>query len=139
MQIMPIDVISVLYIGFFGAVIGSFLNVVALRFISGEEIVRTPSHCPTCKKNLVWYELIPVISFLLQGGKCRGCKKKISIQYPIVEGVMAISAVSIFWPFSLTPLPLIANILIFIAVALLVVLSVIDLKTFLLPDIFIWG
>lgn len=73
-----------------GVVMGSFLNVVALRykpskFLFDYKQIGGRSHCPVCKKNLVWYELIPFVSFLVQGGRCRHCRHAISYQYPIVE------------------------------------------------------
>ncbi len=68
----------------FGTVIGSFLNVVILRYQTGRSLGGR-SICPSCGKTLRWYELIPVVSFALQGGKCRGCGSRISWQYPLVE------------------------------------------------------
>ena len=67
----------------FGAIIGSFLNVVALRFDSRNFGGR--SKCPSCSKTLKWFELIPILSFVVQGSKCRSCKAKISYQYPLIE------------------------------------------------------
>src|SRR5690349_21207901 len=69
----------------FGLVYGSFLNVVILRFDDWQSIVRSRSHCPDCKTQLSWWDMIPVISFAYLQGKCRYCKKPISWQYPIVE------------------------------------------------------
>ncbi len=71
-------------LGVFGCIVGSFLNVVALRQ-GTEKDLGGRSHCPKCHHQLSWYELIPVISFLLQAGKCRNCKKPISFQYIAVE------------------------------------------------------
>ena len=68
-----------------GTCVGSFCNVLIYRIPKEEEFVRTPSHCMTCGHQLKWYELIPVLSWLVQGGKCRGCGVKLSVQYPIVE------------------------------------------------------
>src|SRR5581483_8885445 len=74
----------------FGLAIGSFLNVVALRY-DGNRFVLDPkaiggrSHCPHCKKTLQWYELIPLASFAIQRGKCRGCGVRIGFRYPFVE------------------------------------------------------
>lgn len=68
-----------------GLLIGSFLNVCIYRIPEGEGIVFGRSRCRTCKEVLKWYELIPVVSFLCQGGKCRHCGEKISVQYPLVE------------------------------------------------------
>lgn len=69
----------------FGLLFGSFANVLIFRLPRGEEVVKTPSHCMACGHRLRWYELIPVFSWLAQGGKCRACKACISAQYPIVE------------------------------------------------------
>ena len=78
-----------IFIGFFvfitGLCIGSFLNVVSLRAFSGESIVFPPSKCPKCGEAIKPWDNIPVISYLILGGKCRNCKKPISIQYPVVE------------------------------------------------------
>lgn len=69
----------------FGLFLGSLLNTIALRLETGENFISTRSHCPFCKKILKWYELIPVLSFILQKGRCLECKKKISLRYPAVE------------------------------------------------------
>jgi len=66
-----------------GAIVGSFLNVVGLRW--GKRKLSGRSACPHCSKTLCWFELIPIVSFLIQRGRCRGCKKKISWQYPLIE------------------------------------------------------
>jgi leader peptidase (prepilin peptidase) / N-methyltransferase len=68
-----------------GLIIGSFLNVLILRLNTGESIVFGRSRCFTCGRILEWYELIPVLSFIAQRGKCRKCGSKISWQYPLVE------------------------------------------------------
>jgi prepilin signal peptidase PulO-like enzyme (type II secretory pathway) len=70
-----------------GAVVGSFLNVVIFRYNTGASIVgsKNRSFCFSCGKKLSWYELLPIASFFIQKGKCRGCRSRISWQYPIVE------------------------------------------------------
>lgn len=73
-----------------GLAIGSFLNVVIFRYHPKKETfafenIGGRSHCPHCGKTLRWFELIPVASFLVQGGKCRSCRKSLSLQYPVVE------------------------------------------------------
>ena len=73
-----------------GASFGSFLNVLYFRyhpdkFILRKDIIKGRSYCPNCHKTLSFYELIPVISFIIQGGKCRSCKQKISFQYILIE------------------------------------------------------
>lgn len=68
-----------------GLILGSFYNVVGLRLPVGGSLVKPGSHCPKCKKELKWYELIPVLSYIIQRGKCRKCEEKISLTYPIIE------------------------------------------------------
>ena len=74
-----------IFIFVIGLVVGSFLNVVILRTVSGESIVFPGSKCPKCQNSLKWWHNIPVLSYIFLRGKCAFCKEKISIQYPIVE------------------------------------------------------
>jgi len=78
---------TLLVITFFllGITFGSFFNVVGLRLPKNEPFSNDRSYCPSCKKQLKWYELIPVLSFFIQKGKCNNCKSKISWMYPAVE------------------------------------------------------
>ena len=69
----------------FGLVIGSFLNVVVYRVLHGDSPLRGRSKCPHCKRQIVWYDNIPLLSFVLLGGKCRYCHKKISLRYPMTD------------------------------------------------------
>jgi leader peptidase (prepilin peptidase) / N-methyltransferase len=69
----------------FGLVIGSFLNVVILRLPQGISISTPRSHCPKCKRLISWYDNIPILSYLILGGRCRRCKKKFSARYPFIE------------------------------------------------------
>jgi leader peptidase (prepilin peptidase)/N-methyltransferase len=69
----------------FGIVIGSFLNVLIYRLPIGKSIVRPGSFCPNCKKPIRWFENIPIVSFFFLGGRCSGCRKPISLKYPLVE------------------------------------------------------
>lgn len=115
----------------FGLCVGSFLNVLIYRIPKGEEFVKTPSHCMTCGHNLSWYENIPLISWLLQGGKCRACGVKLSAQYPIVEALNGA-----MW--LLTGLLYRGDWLIVglycVLFSMLLVLSVIDWRTFTIPN-----
>lgn len=78
-----------------GLILGSFGNVLLLR-IHSEETILGRSRCPTCKKTLAWFDLVPVLSFLFLRGHCRQCDKKISVQYSLVElGSMALFLLSI--------------------------------------------
>ncbi|MGC9046630.1 MAG: prepilin peptidase [Minisyncoccia bacterium] len=83
------------YLFVFGLIIGSFLNVVVWRFDINNHIfslnkLKGRSHCPYCGKTLQWYELIPIISFIIQKGKCLSCKHQLSWQYPIIEIITGI-------------------------------------------------
>jgi len=69
----------------FGLIIGSFLNVVIYRLPRGEEMIWTRSRCPACGRMIAWYDNIPVVSFLFLLGRCRHCKSRISVRYPLVE------------------------------------------------------
>ena len=68
-----------------GLIFGSFFQVVGTRLPNNESIISPPSHCTNCNTRLKWYELIPVVSYIFLGGKCKHCKKKISIKYPLYE------------------------------------------------------
>jgi leader peptidase (prepilin peptidase)/N-methyltransferase len=84
---------NILIITILGLIIGSFLNVIILRFDDFQSILVGRSHCPNCKRKLPWYELVPVLSYIGLMGKCRDCKKTISVQYPLVElGTAAVFA-----------------------------------------------
>lgn len=113
----------------FGITIGSFLNVCIYRIPLGESIVTAPSHCMTCGRKLKWYDMVPVFSWLVLDGKCRNCKSKISVQYPIIEGVNGILYVMIC---AVNGLEWSSVIYCFMASALLV-LSIIDWRTYEIP------
>lgn len=85
-----------LLIFLFGTVVGSFLNVVIYRLPKGESIIFPPSHCPHCRHRLFWYDLMPIISYILLFGKCRYCKKTISVIYPLVEAITGLLFLFIF-------------------------------------------
>ena len=106
---------------------GSFLNAVIYRLDSGESIVKSRSHCPKCGHVLAWYELVPIFSFVIQGGKCRECKSNISWQYPLVELATAILFVLVLYH----NLPLLYTLTIS---SLLIVIFVYDLKHYIIPD-----
>ena len=79
------DIIIAIYIFIIGTIMGSFFNVVAHRLSNNESIIKPGSHCENCNHLLKWYELIPIISFLIQGGRCRQCHTKLSWWYPLIE------------------------------------------------------
>jgi len=80
----------------FGLIIGSFLNVLIWRLYTGESAFKGRSYCPKCKHRLDFFDLFPVMSFIVQGGKCRYCRGAISWQYPIVELATAILFVAAY-------------------------------------------
>ena len=75
---------------------GSFLNVVIVRFNTGLSFTKGRSMCFSCGKSLGFFELIPLVSFVVQGGRCRGCKSKLSPQYFLVELLTGLTFVSVF-------------------------------------------
>src|SRR6476659_6514384 len=75
--------------GLFGAILGSFLNVVAYRLPRHESLLRPPSHCPACDAPVKPYDNIPILSWLLLRGRCRNCGVAISPRYPLVEALTA--------------------------------------------------
>jgi len=109
---------------------GSFLGAYTFRYPRGISVLRGRSVCPKCKKNLVWYDNIPVLSFILLKGRCRECGKKISLRYPLIELATALGFVGIWFLF-LEPVFLVFLILIF---SLLVAVFVIDLEQKIVPD-----
>jgi len=122
-------------IGLLGLLIGSFLNVVIFRVPRGESIVTPGSHCPACGHALRSWELLPVISFLIQKGLCRNCRARISWRYPVVElltGILFFLTASFSYNSEVFPARLLLN-LCFVAV--LIALSFIDMDTFRLPDV----
>ncbi len=119
-----------------GAIVGSFLNVVILRYNTGRSISGRSS-CLSCGKKLFWYNLIPIISFLVQKGRCDNCKSAVAAQYPIVESVTAI--IFSFIGFSLVSGPISAFSLLYalyeaIIFALLIVISAYDIRHKIIPD-----
>ena len=85
-----IEIYSYIIIFIFGSVMGSFLNVLAVRLSNNESILWPSSHCHHCEHKLKWYELIPIISYLMQRGRSRCCKNKIPISYFIIELVTGV-------------------------------------------------
>jgi len=114
----------------FGLVVGSFLNVVAWRWPREESIIYPGSHCPKCGKPIAWYDNIPVFSWLLLQARCRNCREKISIRYPLIELASGIISVLCFWCFGFSS----AYFIYFAFAASLLAASVIDLEHRLIPD-----
>jgi leader peptidase (prepilin peptidase)/N-methyltransferase len=113
-----------------GLIIGSFLNVCIFRLPAGASIVTSPSACPACGARLKPWDLVPVLSYLFLGGKCRYCRVKISAQYPLVEALTGALFVLLYARFGLAwPLP------VYMALtSLLIVISAIDIGHMEIPD-----
>lgn len=126
-----------------GTAVGSFLNVVIFRYLKNTKPTGR-SQCPHCKKQLVWWELIPIFSFIFLQGQCKQCHKSISIQYPLIEFAMGLFSLLVFSPL-LAPrslgevgsLEFLGAGLLLLIISWLTILAVIDLYTMLLPDYFV--
>lgn len=92
---MPILSLAAI-VGLFGALIGSFLNVCIYRLPRHESIVWPGSHCPACDKPIAWYDNVPLLSYLWLAGRCRSCRVRIPLRYPLVEAANAVGYVIIF-------------------------------------------
>ncbi len=126
------DTIAYTFSFLFGAVVGSFLNVVILRLPDEQQSIVFPgSHCPKCGTDLHWYENIPILSYLVLTGKCRSCKTKISAQYPIVELCMGLLSLALFNNFGMS----FEFVFYFLFLAALLVIIFIDLHHQIIPDI----
>lgn len=113
-----------------GACLGSFANVIIFRLPRGESIVVPRSRCPHCATPIKWYDNVPIFSWFILRGKCRACPAKISIRYPLVELLMAVLFVAVFYKFQWTWFT--AEVLLFTFG--LVTVSFIDLDHMILPD-----
>lgn len=114
----------------FGTILASFYNVVGSRLPNGESIVHPPSHCTNCNHQLGPLELIPILSFLIQGGKCKSCKQKISWFHPLYELVTGIIFALTYRIFGFSPELVIG--LTFISVLLILIVS--DYYYMIIPD-----
>ena len=120
----------------FGAVVGSFLNVVILRLNTGQSVISGRSKCFTCAKKLKWYELLPIVSFVFFRGKCSACKAKISWQYPIIEIITGLLFLLIFNEFSLFFVLYFFHLLIIFSV--LIIIAIYDYHHQIIPNLFVW-
>lgn len=109
----------------FGLIIGSFINVCIYRIPRGESIAYPPSHCTKCNNKIKPYDLVPVLSYIVLKGRCRYCKDKISLRYPVVELFTGIIFAAIYIRYNLS----VAFIKFCILSALLIVIGLIDYDT----------
>jgi len=132
---VPGDPVLTVIGGLFGAIFGSFLNVCILRLPSEQSVVRPGSRCPKCGYELRWYDNIPVLSWLFLGGKCRGCKAPISIQYPLIE----LATAGIWAAFTWTLGPSTELFRGAILLTLLLGIAMTDAREYIIPDEFSLG
>ncbi len=118
------------YLFILGTILGSFYNVVGYRLPKGESIVYPSSHCPNCNHKLSFLELIPILSYIFQKGKCKKCKQKISLFYPIFEALTGILFVLAYLSYGLDLKLIIA--LTFISMITIIVVS--DYHYLIIPD-----
>lgn len=114
----------------FGLVIGSFLNVVIYRVPRRESLVRPGSHCPGCGMAIRWHDNIPVLSWLLLRGRCRGCGQPIAIRYPLVEALTGIGFLAAYLLVGIQPAVLLA----WFVIAVIVTLAFIHHDHGVIPD-----
>jgi leader peptidase (prepilin peptidase)/N-methyltransferase len=115
----------------FGAIVGSFLNVVIHRYPIEESIVFPPSHCPECKARIRWFDNVPILAWLWLRGRCRDCRAPISLRYPLVELANALFYLAIFLHTGPTP----GFLLLAAYVSMLILLIYIDAEIQMLPDV----
>jgi leader peptidase (prepilin peptidase)/N-methyltransferase len=124
------EIIPYIILFLFGSVIGSFLNVCIYRLPRNMSIVMPSSRCPSCNTPIRPYDNIPILSYILLGGKCRVCKTGISLRYPIVELLNALLYVSAFWRFGFHWYTAVY----FVFCSALIVITFIDLDFQIIPD-----
>ncbi len=113
-----------------GGAMGSFLNVVIYRLPLGKSLIRPPSHCPECEKNIRWYDNIPIISYIILKGECRDCTALIPIRYLVVESITAFVYLYSYIRFGIS-----LELLTFLTfITLIIPIFFIDLKDLLIPD-----
>lgn len=133
----------------FGAIVGSFLNVVIYRVPAGESIVSPSSRCPECGESIRWYDNIPILSWLVLGGECRQCGGSIPIRYSVVEGLTALLSLALWFKVAhrhfdaavmAANLPVTAIVvpffLYFAIICLLIVIAFVDLDYYIIPHEF---
>ena len=124
-------VFSVALSAAYGLIIGSFANVVIARLPAGLSVVKPASRCPKCQKAISWYDNVPLLSWVLLKGRCRGCQTPISVRYPVVEALTGLLFVAAGMKHGFTPLTALRD---WPILASLVMVTFIDLDHRIIPD-----
>lgn len=114
----------------FGTVFGSFYNVVGYRVPNKMSIVYPESHCPNCNHKLKFYELVPILSYIFLGGKCKSCKKRISLFYPFFEFLTGLLFLLSFLVYGFSMKFIIS----ITFISILLIISISDFKYYIIPD-----
>ena len=125
------NIIIQIFVFIFGAIVGSFINVVIFRLPGGKSVIFPSSRCPHCESDIKWYDNIPLFSYISLRGRCRYCKKAISIQYPIVELSMGLLSLALYSSFALS----LTYGIYFVFAAALLAIIVIDIYHQIIPDL----
>ena len=132
---MTLECLVTIIAGIFGLMVGSFLNVCIVRLPANLSVVRPRSRCPRCEKPIAWYDNIPVLSWLVLRGKCRGCGLPISPMYPGVELLAGAIWALMAWSYPLDPEALRGAL--FFTILLGIALT--DVREYIIPDEFTYG
>ena len=127
---MNLELFNGIMIFIIGTVFGSFYNVVGYRLPNNMSIAFPSSHCPNCNHKLKFYELVPVLSYIFLGGKCKACKKKISIFYPFFELLTGVLFLISYLTFGIS----IKFIISITFISILIIISISDIKYYIIPD-----
>jgi leader peptidase (prepilin peptidase)/N-methyltransferase len=127
---MTIEVLYTMMFFILGTIMGSFYNVVGYRLPKGMSLIKPASHCPNCNHKLSFMELIPIVSYIIQLGKCKNCKKKIPVFYPIFEFLTGTLFAISYLVFGLNNELIVA--LTFSSTVIIVIIS--DIKYMIIPD-----
>ncbi len=128
---MPLDHIMSLFVFFAGTCVGSFLNVCIYRIPAGLSIAYPPSTCPRCEQPIRFYDNIPVVSYMVLRGRCRTCAAPIAMRYPLVEMLTGLAAWAVFVKYG----PTATTLIYFSFIAVLIVITFIDIDHQIIPDI----